>query len=106
MTNERIFEFYKLFEELIRSMTRGSTYDEDEILANVEKLAVFFRLTKATSEFYRTVADEKAGKGDIKVGYDNGKHGELFMSKRVVTKSMAVVKCNAYRASDEVPMKR
>lgn len=104
MTNERTFEFYKLFEELIRSMTRVSTYDEDEILANVEKLAVFFRLTKATSEFYRTVADEKAGKGDIKVGYDNGKHGELFMSMRVVTKSMAVVKCNAYRAPDEVPM--
>ena len=104
MTNERTFEFYKLFEELIRSMTRGSTYDEDEILANVEKLAVFFRLTKATSEFYRTFADEKAGKGDIKVGYDNGKHGELFMSMRVVTKSMAVVKCNAYRAPDEVPM--
>ena len=104
MTNERTFEFYKLFEELIRSMTRGSTYDEDEILANVEKLAVFFRLTKATSEFYRTVADEKADRGDIKVGYDNGKHGELFMSKRVVTKSMAVVKCNAYRAPDEVPM--
>lgn len=104
MTNERTFEFYKLFEELIRSMTRGSTYDEEEILANVEKLAVFFRLTKATSEFYRTVADEKAGKGDIKVGYDNGKHGELFMSMRVVTKSMAVVKCNAYRAPDEVPM--
>ena len=104
MTNERTFEFYKLFEELIRSMTRGSTYDEAEILANVEKLAVFFRLTKATSEFYRTVADEKAGRGDIKVGYDNGKHGELFMSMRVVTKSMAVVKCNAYRAPDEVPM--
>lgn len=104
MTNERTFEFYKLFEELIRSMTRGNTYDEDEILANVEKLAVFFRLTKATSEFYRTVADEKAGRGDIKVGYDNGKHGELFMSMRVVTKSMAVVKCNAYRAPDEVPM--
>lgn len=104
MTNERTFEFYKLFEELIRSMTRGSTYDEDEILANVEKLAVFFRLTKATSEFYHTVADEKAGRGDIKVGYDNGKHGELFMSMRVVTKSMAVVKCNAYRAPDEVPM--
>lgn len=104
MTNERTFEFYKLFEELIRSMTRGSTYDEEEIIANVEKLAVFFRLTKATSEFYRTVADEKAGKGDIKVGYDNGKHGELFMSMRVVTKSMAVVKCNAYRAPDEVPM--
>lgn len=104
MTNERTFEFYKLFEELIRSMTRGSTYDEAEILANVEKLAVFFRLTKATSEFYHTVADEKAGRGDIKVGYDNGKHGELFMSMRVVTKSMAVVKCNAYRAPDEVPM--
>ena len=104
MTNERTFEFYKLFEELIRSMTRGSTYDEEEILANVEKLAVFFRLTKATSEFYRTVADEKADRGDIKVGYDNGKHGELFMSMRVVTKSMAVVKCNAYRAPDEVPM--
>lgn len=104
MTNERTFEFYKLFEELIRSMTRGSTYDEDEILANVEKLAVFFRLTKATSEFYHTVADEKAGRGDIKVGYDNGTHGELFMSMRVVTKSMAVVKCNAYRAPDEVPM--
>ncbi|WP_303805494.1 bifunctional diguanylate cyclase/phosphodiesterase [Ruminococcus flavefaciens] len=104
MTNERTFEFYKLFEELIRSMTRGSTYDEEEILTNVEKLAVFFRLTKATSEFYRTVAEEKAGNGDIKVGYDNGKHGELFMSMRVVTKSMAVVKCNAYRAPDEVPM--
>jgi len=104
MTNERTFEFYKLFEELIRSMTRGSTYDEAEILANVEKLAVFFRLTKATSEFYHTVADEKAGRGDVKVGYDNGKHGELFMSMRVVTKSMAVVKCNAYRAPDEVPM--
>lgn len=104
MTNERTFEFYKLFEELIRSMTRGSTYDEAEILANVEKLAVFFRLTKATSEFYHTVADEKAGRGDIKVGYDNGKHGELFMSMRVVTKSMAVVKCNTYRAPDEVPM--
>jgi EAL domain-containing protein (putative c-di-GMP-specific phosphodiesterase class I)/GGDEF domain-containing protein len=104
MTNERTFEFYKLFEELIRSMTRGSTYDEKEILANVEKLAVFFKLTKTTSEFYRTVADEKAGRGDIKVGYYNGKHGELFMSKRVVTKSMAVVKCNAYRAPDAESM--
>ncbi|MCR4639422.1 GGDEF domain-containing phosphodiesterase [Ruminococcus sp.] len=104
MTNERTFEFYKLFEELIRSMTRGSTYDEEEILANVKKVSVFFRLTRATSEFYRTVPDEKAGIGEIKIGYDSGKQGELFLSKRVVTKSMAVVICSAYRSPDEEPM--
>lgn len=104
MTNERKFEFYKLFEELIRSMTQDSTYDEEEIITNVRKLAVFFKLTKTTSEFYRTVPDEKAGRGDIKVGYDNGQQGELFMVKRVVTKTMVVVTCKAYRLPDEEPM--
>lgn len=40
MTNERVLEFYKLFEELISSMT-SDDYDEEKIIANVSRLAVF-----------------------------------------------------------------
>lgn len=99
MTNERVLEFYKLFEELISSMT-SDDYDEEKIIANVSRLAVFFGLTKATSEFYRTVTDEKLGNGNIKVGYDSGKNGEVYRCERVIAKSMVVIKCVAYRSPD------
>ncbi|WP_303790065.1 bifunctional diguanylate cyclase/phosphodiesterase [Ruminococcus flavefaciens] len=99
MTNERVFEFYKLFEELISSMT-SDDYDEEKIIANVSRLAVFFGLSKATSEFYRTVTDEKLGNGTIKVGYDSGENGEVYRCERVIAKSMVVIKCVAYRSPD------
>ena len=104
MTNERAFEFYRLFEELISNMTKGAVYNEDEIIASVAKLCVFFKLTKVTSEFYLNAGDEKKGIGDVKVGYDNGKSGVLYRTERVVAKSAVVINTSAYREPDEEPL--
>ena len=104
MTRERTDEFYRLFEHLISSMTNLEVYDEKEIIAGIAKLCEFFRVTKATSEFYRNVVDEKNGSGNITVGYDNGKAGVLYRTERVVAKSMVVIKTTAYREPDETPL--
>lgn len=104
MNKERTDEFYRLFEALISCMTMPEAYKEDEIITNIGKLCDFFKITKAASEFYRSFADEKSGKGNIKVGYDNGKAGVLYRTERVVARSMVIVKTTAYRDPAEAPL--
>lgn len=104
MTKERIDEFYKLFEALISCMTSTEVYDEDDIIVCIGKLCEFFKITKASSEFYRSIADERNGNGNIKVGYDSGKAGELYRTERVIARSMVVVKTTVFRDPNEAPL--
>ena len=104
MTAEKKLEFYRLFENLISCMTQTQDYDEELIIKAISELGSFFKLTKGTSEFYRSAANEKMGNGNIKVGFDTGENGELYRLERVVAKSMVVIKLCVYRMPDAEPL--
>lgn len=104
MGNERLLEYYRLFEELLRSMTEIDGFDLEQIKKALAELCKLFRISKGTTEFYKSINHEKTGKGDIFVGYDNGEDSIEIISRRIVTKTMAVVKCSAYMSKNDEPL--
>ena len=104
MGNEKLLEYYRLFDALLYTMTNVDSFDIEEIKAALAELCKFFQISKGITEFYQNISNEKANKGDIFVGYDNGEDCVEIISRRIVTKSMAVVKCSAYRSEKLPPL--
>ncbi|SEH37142.1 EAL domain, c-di-GMP-specific phosphodiesterase class I (or its enzymatically inactive variant) [Ruminococcus flavefaciens] len=102
MGNEELLEYYRLFDALLYTMTDVESFDIEEIKNALADLCKFFKISKGITEFYQNISNEKANKGDVFVGYDNGEDCVEIISRRIVTKSMAVVKCSAYR-SEKIP---
>ena len=100
MENKILMEYYISLEKFLSAMVSFDGDDTTEINAALADLCKFFFISKGVTEFYKSVSHEKAGKGDIFVGYDDGSGGEEFFCKRVITKSMTVVRSVLYRHSD------
>ncbi len=104
MDKGKKLEFYELFEKLLAALNRPDGFDIDEIQTALGAVCDFFHISKGITEFYKSVSYEKAGRGEIFVGYDNGKGGKEIVHRRIVTKSMAVVKCSAFMPDDCEPL--
>lgn len=104
MGNEKLLEYYSLFDTLLYAMTDVDTFDFDKIKSALADMCKFFNISKGITEFYQSVSNEKMNKGDVFVGYDNGEGGVEIISRRIVTKTMAVVKCSAYRSEKLEPL--
>jgi EAL domain-containing protein (putative c-di-GMP-specific phosphodiesterase class I)/GGDEF domain-containing protein len=104
MGNEKILEFYRLFDNLLVTMTDLEEFNYDLIKKALAEICVFFQISKGTTEFYQNISNEKANKGDIFVGYDNGEEGVEIINRRIVTNTMAVVKCCVYRSDKLEPL--
>ena len=104
MDNERTLKYYNLLEEMLTLTTNPKCFDVEKIYANLTKLCKLFRLSKGQTEFYQTIAREKNGNGNVYVCYDSGEKSHAVIEKRIVTKSMAVVKISVYMADNEPPL--
>ncbi|SHM23073.1 putative bifunctional diguanylate cyclase/phosphodiesterase [Ruminococcus flavefaciens] len=102
MGNEKLLEYYSLFDKLLISMTNLEGFDLELIKKALAELCEFFKISKGITEFYQSPSNEKIHRGDIFVGYDNGEEGVEIISRRIVTQTGAVVKCSVYR-SDKLP---
>ena len=104
MDKDKKLEFYELFEKLLGTLTHLNGYNIEEIQEAISHLCEFFNISRGVTEFYKNISYEKAGKGEVFVAYDNGKGGKEVVSRRIVTKTMAVVKCSAYQSDDSLPL--
>jgi len=104
MGNEELLEYYRLFDVLLYTMTDVERFDIEAIKNALADICNFFQISKGITEFYQNTSSERAHKGDVLVGYDNGEECVEVISRRIVTKSMAVVKCSAYRSPKLEPL--
>lgn len=90
-----------LFERMIDSMTDPEHFNREEFIGILTEICELFHVAKGVTEFYKSFSDEKDGKGEILIDYDNGKGEKVIISKRIVTKSKAIIKGTLYAAEED-----
>lgn len=100
MDTNKTQAYYRLFEQMVDTMNDPPNFVREEFLGILNKIFEIFNITKCVTEFYTTLSHEKAGKGEISVVYDNGRSKNVLLTKRLVSKSNAVIKGTIYAAED------
>lgn len=93
-----------LFEKMINSMTDPENFDRDEFVGILNEICELFHVAKGVTEFYKSLSDEKDGRGEILIDYDNGRGEKVIISRRIITKTKAIIKGTLYAANDEEPL--
>ena len=104
MDDNKKAAFNLLFENMIDSMTNPDSFDRKEFVGILAKMCELFRVAKGVTEFYKSISDERDGKGEVLIDYDNGRGEKVVLSRRIITKSKAIIKGTLYAAEDEVPL--
>ena len=96
-------QFSKLFEELVSEMAVVSSEQIDVGLVQdtLNRLAAMLRLSKGVTHVYSSPADEKMGRGETIISYDNGKNGRPVHTVRIETSLMSITTMTVYMADDE-----
>ncbi|MBP3797261.1 MAG: EAL domain-containing protein [Ruminococcus sp.] len=104
MENNTLLDYYIQLERFLNALISYSSNDLSEIKETLAELCKYFGVSKGVTKFYKSVVHEKSGIGEEIVCYDDGTDGVEFIKKRIVTKSMTVVKCIVYRHRDALPL--
>ena len=104
MEIERKMEFNRLFAELIRRLTDKQKYDTTAVNEILAELCKMFRISRGETFFYEGLNEEREGKGEHLVCYDDGRDDRLELNKRVITPSRAVVIARVYMPEESVPL--
>ena len=104
MEKEKLDKYNILFERMIDAMTKPTYFDRDEFVAVLKDLCELFNLSKGVTEFYRSLSAEKEGDGEIMIDYDNGKGDKVAIYRRIVTKSLTVIKSTIYMPAEAEPL--
>lgn len=104
MDNNTLLDYYIQLERFLNALVSYSSNDLSEIKETLAELCKYFGVSKGVTKFYKSVVHEKSGIGEEIVCYDEGTEGVEFIKKRIVTKSMTVVKCIVYRHRDALPL--
>ena len=94
-------EFAPLFEELISEVTNPEQKGKAAVRKLVREMCEYFHITKAVTEFYKSLIHEKRGDGEVIIGYDNGKGNVIAHRRRIITRSMAVIQGTLYVEKQE-----
>ena len=92
--------FLKEFAEMIDSMVDYEHFSREKLVDNLCRMARSFRLTKVITEFYKSITDEKDGKGEVLCDFDEGPAEVVLMKKEIITKIGAIVRITAYSSKD------
>ena len=104
MDNNTLLDYYIQLERFLNALVSYGNNDLSEIKETLAELCKYFGVSKGVTKFYKSVVHEKSGIGEEIVCYDDGTDGVEFIKKRIVTKSMTVVKCIVYRHRDALPL--
>ena len=99
-------QFSKLFEELVSAMAviNVEHIDVAVVQDRLNRLAALNRLSKGVTHIYSSPADEKIGRGETIISYDNGKGGRPVHTVRIETSLMSIATMTVYMADDEPDM--
>ncbi len=97
-------ELTEMFVKLVDMMVDPEHYQKARFIEMLQKIAVRFRLSKGVTEFYKSISDEKEGKGEVMIDHDTGHSDVVVWHKRFFAQSGAILKATAYMAKDEAPL--
>lgn len=97
-------EYYSLLEQLLGEINRAQNVDADKVNDILAELCRVLRVAKGVLEFFNSEDHEKAGKGEIYVVFESCGKNKLCYSKRIITKAMTVLRCDAYILENEEPL--
>ena len=100
MMTERNETFYNLMERLFRAMTQVDRFDKFAILHAIGDFCKFYGISKAVSEFYQNVTNQKQGKGDKILAFDDGNAGDIVYTERILTRARAIIIGTAYMSKN------
>lgn len=104
-TDERTLRFYQLYEQLVSEMTvAGGKPDISRIESLLCEIAELLRLSKGVTNFYRTPADEEAGRGETMISYDLHKPSVPVHTVRFVTKFMSIATMTVFAEESSLPL--
>jgi diguanylate cyclase (GGDEF)-like protein len=104
MTDENRIKYYDLLISMINNLTSFDNFKREELKRTTTEFCKLFRLSRGTTEFYRTPTHEKNNQGEIYTDYDTGEESDAVIEHRFVTSSMAVLKGTLYMAKGEKPL--
>jgi len=104
MEKEKKEQFQDLFVEMVSLMTDPENYTRDKCVKILLRICDLLRVEKCVTEFYRSVQEERMGQGEILCDRNTGKGDLLAFGIRLVAKSGAVIKSEAYSCSKEPPL--
>lgn len=104
MDKEKRDKYYILLERLTDYINDMNGFDHAGYKTVIEEICELFHISKGSTEFYRSLSDERLGNGDIMCDFDNGKGDIAVIEKRMVTPSKAVIKGFIYQSKDDIPM--
>ena len=91
MNREDKEKYYELFEKLNYYLTESYNVDREKVRETLCALCRLFRISRASSEFYRSFDHEKLKRGEELCCYDDGTDHKPVIVVRIVTKVRAVV---------------
>ena len=96
-------QFSGLFEELVSAMAvvNSGQIDVAEVQDKLNRMAAMLRLSKGVTHVYSSPAEERMGRGETIISYDNGKNGRPVHTVRIETSLMSVTTMTVYKADDE-----
>ena len=103
-TDEKDERFDALFRKMIDCMTVPENFSREELVACLTELAEMFQLSKTETEFYQSEAKEKRRDGEYLCDFDTGEPGALILTRRIVTRTGAVIKTMFYRPDGKPPL--
>ncbi|MCR5332012.1 MAG: GGDEF domain-containing phosphodiesterase [Lachnospiraceae bacterium] len=104
MDRQRTDRYYQLLEQMVDAMNDPENFNRDHFIEILTDIAKFFRLSKGVTEFYKTISQEKIGDGEVLIDFDDGSEGRPIVARRLVTRSMAVVKGTLYQSDNVEPL--
>ena len=91
MDRENREKYFELYEKLNYYCTESYKVDREKIAGTICELCRLFRISRASTEFYRSIEHEKMKRGEELCCYDDGTDYEPVLVVRIVTKVRAVV---------------
>ena len=104
MDKQREEGYHQLFDRLLDALASEGVPDMEVVKGIIAELCGFFRISKAQTEFFRSMSHERTHDGDLIIGYDNHRSAKIAYQRRIVTKTSAVVSCTVFMEAGEVPL--
>ena len=97
-------EFYKLFEELIQTMTNVGGIDKPKIESLLIEISKLLRLAKGITHVFKNPIEEKNNSGEILCCYDTKQECVPIITHRVVSNVMSGATMTVFMSPDEPPL--
>lgn len=103
LENENM-RYYILLDKLLRTVMDINGAKPEKVRECIAEFCKLFRIEKGVTCFFRNAALERAGKGEVLIGYDSGEECVEVKNIRRITKVKAVVSCSVYMKKDTEPL--